>query len=84
MDTDEDYSDVEFWGGESPNGRAARSPVRRELVARVETSDEEDDDDEDEEEDDDDDDDEYENISDDLDAEEEADEGDGMEIFGHR
>lgn len=86
-DTDEDYSDVDFWGGESPTDRARSPPVYRSQGATVAHSYEADEDDDDFEEDEDDDaDEDYddENMSDDLDAGEEGDEGDRMEIFGHR
>lgn len=84
MDTDGDYSDVDFWGRESPSGKG-RSPLQNRTL---EAGDSSDDDEEDENEDDDDDgdgddDDCDEDMSDDVDIEE-GDEGDRMEIFGHR
>lgn len=86
-DTDEDYSDVDFWGGESPTDRARSPPIYRSQGATVTHSCEADDDDddfEDDEDDDADDDEDDDNMSDDFDAGEEGDEGDRMEIFGHR
>lgn len=76
MDTDEDYSDVDFWGRESPSGKV-RSPLQNRTLKNGESSD-------DVEYDDDDDDNDYdEDMSDEVDIEE-GDEGDRMEIFGHR
>ena len=48
MDTDEDYSDVDFWGGESPRSRN-RSPCVRDEEVDDESSDEDEDDDDDDE-----------------------------------
>lgn len=79
MDTDEDYSDVDFWGRESPSGRV-RSPLQNRTFENDDSSDEDEDEDE---EDDDDDDDDDEDMSDEVDVEE-RDEGDRMELFGHR
>ena len=80
MDTDEDYDEVEFWGGESPSGRI-RLPLSRMNPEKGPSSEDEDAgddyDDDDEDDDDDDDDDMDTDMSDDPD-------GDGMEIFGHR
>ena len=75
---------MDFWGGESPTGRT-RSPIYRSRGATVSCRYEPDDDDYDfEDDDDDDDDDDDENMSDELDAGEDGDDGDLMEIFGHR
>ena len=70
MDTDEDESDVEFWGGESP--RAHQRSPRLEHDMAIDSGDEEDEEDSEDE-----------DMSDDA-EEDEADEYNRMEIFGHR
>ncbi|MCJ1266336.1 hypothetical protein MMC22_006219 [Lobaria immixta] len=77
MDTDEDYSDVDFWGRESPSGRLP-SPSQNRTLRNGDSSDEDEYDDDDDDEDDND-----QDMSDEVDIEE-GDEGDRMEIFGHR
>ena len=69
---DEDYDEVEFWGGD---GNRVGSPLQilRGLEGEWGCSDEEEEDEEEEEE-------ENEEMSEDI----EVDEGDRMEIFGHR
>lgn len=72
MDTDEDEeSEVEFWGGESPRSRHASPSQAHEMVIDGSSEDEDDDDSEDEE------------MSDEA-EDDEADEYNRMEIFGHR
>ena len=71
MDTDEDESDVEFWGGESPRAHQ-RSPRLEHDMAIDDSGDEEDEEDSEDE-----------DMSDDA-EEDEADEYNRMEIFGHR
>ena len=76
METDEDYDEVDFWGGESPSDRnrfEARDGFHKELESSDDGEDEDDDEDEGDEDDEDD------NMSDDVDGED----GDRMEIFGH-
>lgn len=75
-DTDEDYSDVDFWGRGSPGGKV-RSPLQNQTSVNGDSSDEDEDEDNDGDDDDDD-----EDMSE-VDIEE-GDEGDRMEIFGHR
>ena len=71
MDTDEDESEVEFWGGESPRSRVT-SPNRDHEMAIDDESEEEDGDD---------------SMDEDMSDDAEEDEADGynrMDIFGHR
>ena len=71
MDTDEEESDVEFWGGESPRTHQ-RSPRSEHDMAIDDSGDEEDEEDSEDE-----------DMSDEA-EEDEADEYNRMEIFGHR
>lgn len=80
MDTDEDYSDVDFWGRASPSGKGRTPPVQ---TGAFGSSGEDEEDDEEEDDDDDDDDDNDDDMSDELDMDE-GDEVDRMEVFGHR
>jgi len=71
MDGDEDGSQMEFWGGESPRARHASPRPEHEMC--IDGSSEEEDDDDSEDED----------MSDDA-EDDETDDYNRMEIFGHR
>ncbi len=71
MDGDEDGSQMEFWGGESPRARHASPRPKHEMD--IDGSSEEEDDDDSEDED----------MSDDA-EDDETDDYNRMEIFGHR
>lgn len=71
MDADEDDSNMDFWGGESPTMRHASPRPEHEMNIDGSSEDEDDDDSEDED------------MSDDA-EDDENDDYNRMEIFGHR
>lgn len=72
LDGDEDGSQMEFWGGESPRVRHASPRPEHGIEMDLDSSSEEDDDDSEDE-----------DMSDDA-EDDETDDYNGMEIFGHR
>ena len=72
MVTDDDDSDVEFWGGESPRAQQRSPRLEHEMEIDDSSNEEEDEDDSEDEE-----------MSDEA-EEDEADDYNRMEIFGHR
>ena len=71
MDTDEDESEMEFWGGESPRSRVTSPNLDHEMAIDYESEEEDGDDSMDED------------MSDDA-EEDEADGYNRMDFFGHR
>lgn len=83
MDTDEDYDDVDFWGGENPGesvGWSSPNPNSTREFNKNSPNDDDDDDNNDDDESTNDDDTDMSDDDDDM----EGDEMDQMEIFGHR